>query len=412
MAAEHIMQKPRLFFSHSTKKGSAERKALMYLVDALEVDYEILLDRTKLKAGGNWRPIIRDWIRCCDAAVVLITPGSIKSEFCQYEWSTLTFRRTMQERFLIIPIYLGSTPDSIKGRPDQISEISGFFDFDDTASVISQVKERFDSEPLLRQQKRFQISLITDSLQTVSDETIDMLAANNRLDLGDWDFESDKRLRFTTKIMSVGLVRSFGALQDLRRVLGEANVDRFRTIVELIGRCSWVDMGAAQRIKACASGEAVVRSLFGLNADGTETAKCYVLTGSDKHPDDIWPIGSVLDDFTSEDHLYKRVRSELIGLLKLNDDESDATLKQELEAELRVQPVFIVLKSRALTADWLTRLRQVELFSGIIFFVLTGETITPGLLPDDAILTPMLTVGMEKKVWSDYAGTKRRLQLT
>jgi TIR domain len=412
MAAEHIMPKARLFFSHSTKKGSAERKALMCLADALEADYEVLLDRTTLKLGGNWRPIIRDWIKGCDAAVVLITPGSIASEFCKYEWSILSFRRTLQEKFLIIPIYLGSTPDAIKGRPDQISEISGSFDFDDTESMISQVKERLHSEPP-RARRRFQITLITDSLQTVSEQTIDIMAANADLDLGDWDFEGDMRLRFTTKIMSVGLARAFSALQDVRRALGDANVDKFRAIVELIGRCSWVDTGAAQRIRACALGHAAAQGLFGLNADGGETAKCYVLTGSDKHPDDSWKTGAVLDDLTSEDHLYKRVRSELIGLLNLNDDDSDATLRQELDDELRgKRPIFIVLKSKALTADWIERLRETELFAGITFLVLTGETITPGLLPDGAVLTPVLPAGLEKKVWSDYAKTKRNLQLT
>jgi hypothetical protein len=405
------MPRASLFFSHSTTEGSVERKALMRLAEALKDDYDILLDRTKLKAGGNWRQTIKGWIKGCDAAVILITPGSIASEFCKYEWSNLSFRRTLQEKFLIIPIYLGSTPDAIKGRPDQISEISGFFNFDDTESMILQVKERLDSEPL-RVQQRFQITLITNSLQTVSEQAIDIAATNNGLDLGDWDFESDKRLRFTTKIMSVGLAKAFGALQDVRRVLGDANADKFRAIVELVGRCSWVDMGAAQRIRARALDHTVEQGLFGLNADKDETAKCYVLTGSDKHPADVWPTGAVLDDLTGEDHLHKRVRSELIGLLYLTDEDSDATLKQNLDAELGVQPIFILLKSKALTADWLKRLRETELFAGITFLVLTGETITPGLLPDGAVLTPVLPVGLETKVWNDYASTKRRLQLT
>jgi hypothetical protein len=402
------MPRARLFFSHSTAEGSDERKALMRLVSVLGADYDIQLDRTKLKVGGNWRRTIIGWIRGCDAAVVLITPGSIASEFCRYEWSNLSFRRTLQEGFLIIPIYLGSAPDAIRGRPDQISEISGFFNFDDTESMILEVKKRLDSEPP-RARRRFQITLITDSLQTVSEQTIDVMAANAQLDLGDWDFESDIRLRFTTKIMSVGLARAFGALQDVRRALGDANVDKFRAIVELIGRCSWVDTGAAQRIRACALSHAAVQGLFGLNANVDETAKCYVLMGSDKHPSDIWPIGTVLDDFTSEDHLYKRVRSELIGLLYLDDEESDTTLKQELDTELSVQPIFIVLHSKSLTAVWIKRLREVELFAGVTFLVLTGETIMPGLLPDGAVLTPVLPAGLESKVWSDYARTKERL---
>src|SRR6266567_7017232 len=131
------MPKARLLFSHSTEDGSPERAALMRVADAVKADdYDVLLDRTALQAGVNWRPVIDGWIKDCDAAVILVTPQSIARDYCRYEWAILSFRRRMQKQFLVIPIYLGSAPGDINTRADQISEIGGYFNFPEIAGII------------------------------------------------------------------------------------------------------------------------------------------------------------------------------------------------------------------------------------------------------------------------------------
>jgi hypothetical protein len=410
------MPKGRVFFSHSTKDRSAERKALMAVATALEADdYEVLLDRTALEAGGNWRPIIDDWIRGCNAALIWITPGSIASQFCQYEWATLSFRRRMQKQFLILPVYLGSAPNDIKNRPDQISEISGYFGFGKVAAIIPDLKQRLAAEVDPKGELRTQVNLIADALRkSVREEVIETAARNLDIDLGIWDLAADKWLRFAIKIMGVGLLGSFGALQDLRRFFPKANEDEFRVIVELLARCSWVDAGSAQRIRACGLRDRTGRVLLGLNAEQEETAKCYVLTGSDKHPDDIWPVGIVLNDFGDDEaHLHKRVRSALVGALTL-DDPDDAALKADLDYRRDTkQPVFVVLGAEGLSKDWLKRLREAELFEGVNFLLMTGKAgDARQLLPDDAILKPLLPAGFENKLWNNYARVKRDFKWT
>jgi hypothetical protein len=408
-----MARKPRLFFSHSTEDGSSDRAILMGLADALKDDYDILLDRTSLVPGSNWRPIIDGWIIGCDAALILITPGSIARQYCQYEWAILSLRRKTQERFLILPIYLGSTPNDIKDRPDQISEISGYFNFDTIDSLGRKLKERLSAEPFLKQRTRMQILLIDQYLRETirQQQVIENAAENINLDLGAWDPTADKWLKFAIRLMAAGLTQAFPALQDLKRFFGRANADEFGYIVDLIGFCSWVDANSAHRIRACAVRDATGRTLFGLNVERAETANCYVLTGSDKHPKENWPIGTALDVFASYDDLHDRIQSALIEALQVGDEADTAALKEELDSRRELkQPVFVLLRASGLSADWLGRLCNTDLFASVNFLVLTGEAgVKPELLPDDAVLKPVLPAGFERKLWSDYAKTKRLL---
>src|SRR5262249_11324638 len=136
LGCEGVMAlKPRVFFSHSTDKGTPERAILAALVDKLRGDYAILLDRETLVPSEDWRSTLNVWIGSCDAAVILVTQQSVASEFCQYEWSILSYRRRVRPQFLVIPIYQGVTPQQIAGKPHQISEIAGYFQFDNIENV-------------------------------------------------------------------------------------------------------------------------------------------------------------------------------------------------------------------------------------------------------------------------------------
>jgi hypothetical protein len=400
------MPKAHLFFSHSTADASPERAALKRVADAVAADdYQVLLDRAALQAGGNWRQTIDGWIKDCDAAVILITPESIASDYCRYEWAALSFRRRMQKQFLVIPIYLGSAPGDINTRADQISEISGYFNFADIADIIPGLKARLATEIDVKQERRMQIELIADALRkTVKENVIDTAARNINIDIGGWDFTADTWVKFAGKVMGVGLVESYGALQDLRRFLKD-RPDEFGVIVELIGRCSWVNMDAAQHIRACALRQKPSHGLFGLNAEGEETARCYVLTGSDKHPGDLWPFGIAFNAFgDDEKQVHARVRAALIEALKIETaDPEDDDIREEvdLRRELK-EPIFVVLQAQGLDAAWIKGLCESKLFAGVNFLILTGATGTPGLLPDEAVLKPALQAGFEHKLWSTY----------
>jgi TIR domain len=406
------MSKPRLFFSHSTEDGSSDRAILMSLEEALKADYEILLDRTALVAGGDWRSTINAWIGTCDAAVILVTPESIASDYCNYEWAILSFRRK-EDSLLIIPIYYGTAPEAIKGRAAQINEISGHFNFDNINNVTRKVRERLVAEIGLKKE-RHQMTILY-VVKTLKDavgfeEVIETAAGKINLDLGTWDISSDKWFKFAVKIMGVGIGRAWPVLRDLQHFFGGANEEKFGDLVDLIGFCSWVDLGSAHRIKGCALRAAATQDPLGLNAEEVKTAKGYVLSASERGPRNNWPIGTAHAVFASYEDLTRRVQSALREALDLEDGADDAKLKKYLEARLKGEPVFVVLRAEGLNTDWLTQLRK--LFAGVTFLILTGETgTTSDLIPDDAWLKPLLPSGYEHEIWDDYDTARQFLRI-
>jgi hypothetical protein len=404
------MPKPRLFFSHSTEDGSPDRAILMGLAEALEADYEILLDRKTLVAGSDWRSIINVWIGICDAAVILVTPGSIASDYCKYEWANLSFRREAQKKFLIIPIYYGSTPNEIKARADQISEIAGYFNFDNMASVTGQVKQLLVAELVPGQRAKIQISYVEQQLRKAigQEEVIETVADKIALDLGTWDFSANKWLKFAVKIMAVGIGRAVPALRDLQIFFGRAHEEEFNDIIDLVGFCSWVDMRSAQRIKDRAGCDPSAQDPLGLNAVEAKTATSYVLSASERGLSNNWPIGIVLGVFANYEHLHQQVRSALLEALRLGPDADAAKVKRRVDA--LQEPIFVVLRADGLSAEWLKALRETELFASVNFLILTGQSgDTSELLPEDALLEPLLPDGFERKVWDTYDDAKEIL---
>lgn len=404
--------KPRLFFSHSTQTGSVERKILTDLAGSLKGKYAILLDRETLVPGEVWRSALNVWIGTCDAAVILVTPASIASEFCQYEWSLLSYREKAQPGFKIVPIYYETNPQAIKDKPHQISEILGFSQYsspqqlsEEVAAWLAEVSVQLRPAEL---QAVFIAKLLEDYVGKL--EVIDRVAARIQIEFGTWDPHVDKWRDFAIKIMGVGLERARPALRDLKQWFGNKNVEQFKDLVTLIG-CSWVDIASAQRIGALKR-HITKRGPFGLNAENPETAKFYVLSGSDRAPSNNWPVGTTHGVFKSYSDLHGQIQAALLEVLA---PDADATqLKEELELLQRdEEPVFVVLRAEGLSAAWLEDLCADDLFTWVTFFILTGEAgDSRGLLPDDAVLTPILSKGFEQRVWKSYEDTKKTLRLT
>ncbi len=402
------MMPKRVFFSHSTKDGTPERVALETLVQTIKADgYEIQLDYKASQAGKKWRERIDSYIKDCHAAVILVTPGSIASNYCSYEWSALSFRSRIQKQFPIFPVFFGSKPDDIKGRADQIYELEGYFGFAGIETIIPNLKQRLLVEIDETCEPRFQVLLIADALRDVvkDDALIEAAARNNQIDLGGFALDAGQHLRFARKIMDLGLVESLGALQDLRQIfVDKAKTDAFRTMVDLVGRCSWVKVSSSQRLRVCARSD-TARVPLGLNADNQRTAEAYILAASDRHPDESWPFGAVLDAYgAAENDFHTLVRAALIEALGFEEgDPGDAAIKSRLRVKRKGKlPVFVLLKAGGLKRAWIERLCANELFAGVTFLILTGQAGTPGLLADDGVLQPVLPEGFEDEIWGDY----------
>jgi TIR domain len=406
---DRMPEKKLLFLSHSTKDGTDAYADLQKLAASLTADFDVKFDKDEdaLPKGENWRPIINSWIENCDAAVVLVTPASVASEFCAYEWSILSYRRRYQQRFLVIPLFLGMKASTIKGRPDQIGEIIGYDDVAKIESIIPHLMQRLKAEIAERNDDRVQVTMISDALcKAVKDDAlIEAVARKHKIDLGSYDLRAGKQLRFARKIMALGgLAPSVGALRDLKHSFTDGvKAETFRAIVELVGRCSWVDAGSAQHLRLCALDKAA-RVPLGLNADSQRTAEAYILAASDTHPAESWCAGAVLDAYGAENDFLARVRSAVIEAIGIEEQDPDnAAIRNRLKLKSIInEPVFVLLRAAGLERAWIERLRTNELFAGVTFLILTGPDGTPGLLAEDAVLKPVLQPNFEQEVWSVY----------
>src|SRR5262249_48567124 len=151
-------------------------------------------------------------------------------------------------------------------KPHQISEIAGYFQFDNIENVSRGVAGILSANPIeCRRPAERQASFIATLLKRSIDreDVIDDAAARIKLDLGMWDPLVDKWLNFAVKLIGVGLERARPALRDLKQYLNEKE---FKAVVELIG-CSWVDYRSAERVAENARRQRVERHPLALNAE-------------------------------------------------------------------------------------------------------------------------------------------------
>ena len=270
-----------------------------------------------------------------------------------------------------------------------------------------------EAKLVLRDRAQLQVSYVAKLLQDAisREEVIETAADRINLDLGTWDFSADKWLKFAVKIMGAGIGLAWPVLRDLRQFFGRRNEEQFNDIVDLIGFCSWVDMGSAHRIKGCSGRDA--QDPLALNANEVRTARCYVLSASERGPRHNWPIGTAHGIFASYDDLHRQVQSALVEALSLDRDANVAKLKKRLDTLRQgAEPVFVVLEAKGLSANWLKQLRGTELFASVNFLVLTGEgEVMPGFLPEDAWLKPLLPDGFEREIWDNYESAKQILSI-
>lgn len=122
--------KPKVFISHST--DAADLRAVCFLdrlhqtlLDARNSDgteaFEVLLDRKNLDTGVEWRKEIDNWIKACDAAIVLLSEAATRSEYVKHE---VTLLQAKHELILLPVCFPSVTEEQLRERmaTQQITE--------------------------------------------------------------------------------------------------------------------------------------------------------------------------------------------------------------------------------------------------------------------------------------------------
>lgn len=109
--SEHAMFWSKIFISHSTK--TAEAQAFLDAArQALEPDFEVLLDQKGLAGNDDWRAKLYQWMDEAHGAVLLLSEAAIKSDFVALEATILTWRRFRQPSFVLLIVTLGDVDKS------------------------------------------------------------------------------------------------------------------------------------------------------------------------------------------------------------------------------------------------------------------------------------------------------------
>src|ERR687896_778565 len=72
-----------------------------------EAGHKPLLDVESLKPGDDWRARLHRWLGECDGAVILFDSLSVKSDWVRKEATILAWRRSLNDRLVLVPVFLG-----------------------------------------------------------------------------------------------------------------------------------------------------------------------------------------------------------------------------------------------------------------------------------------------------------------
>lgn len=104
------------------------------LADALEAaNFDVLLDVDDIEAATDWQERLSDMIRSVDTLVIVLTPGWIASDMCQWE-----LEEALRQNKRIIPLVHKDPSDA--PPPEEISKLNYIY-FDDRQSFGAALKQ-------------------------------------------------------------------------------------------------------------------------------------------------------------------------------------------------------------------------------------------------------------------------------
>jgi hypothetical protein len=404
------MARKRIFISHSAHRDPSARPMLDAIESKIQATglYGILLDHTTLQPGEGWRSAINAWCGGCDAAIVLVTHDSIDADFCKYEWSILSYRRTTSRNFQILPVYFGATPEDLRNKPHQIGEIQGAVTFTNIDTAWPKIDQFLQSVLPQNGPTARQAYLIANLLRAgINDPNLRELEIAKEqiaLNLGTWEPLEDPWERFAFELIGLGLGKTAPALLQLAGSFQRTRRD-WCDILDLVAG-SWVDYRSAEILKNRTLGVLNDRAV-GLNAVDGQTARLYVVKASDRRPSSTWLTADVNDAVADLDELIAEIEAALARAFGLETSPVDrAKLDWKLNNQENArQPVVVFLRTNALDDAWLAALRQR--FRFVTLFLLSGAT--PAALSGVEWLHPELPPEFEANFWIDYADNKDTL---
>jgi hypothetical protein len=351
---------PKVFISHSSGNDPAAQRVRDALYDELKAQgFEPLVDR-ELEPSEGWRERIDDWLRECDAAVIIISQDALDSKYVFYEASNLHYRRTRYRNFVIIPILLPDiSPELLRAKMDavQLHELQSISlaskGTGEDAAVAAAVWEALEMlKRLLKRVFRHQLEEeLVDSLSSRRFGNEDREAMWGLVSLNGPSglVDKDQAFALARALLDMDVPRGEQRLERLKRVahkLVSILAADTRRLINIITPFGWVDPEVALQIPLVAFGGGTARAVA-LRRDWELSVLMYLRRGccrSKVHWVEIsgsWS-GDLLDDL-------RNIRRSL-GVEVCYDNSGTTTIKRikkRLEAMLKQgDAVFLLIPAQ------------------------------------------------------------------
>lgn len=414
--------KPRVFISHST--DPADPRSVCFLdrlhqtLDAARNSdgteaFKVLLDETTLDAGVEWRKKIDDWIKVCDAAIVLLSEAATRSEYVKYE---LTLLKAKPELILLPVCFPTVTTEDLQQRmgPQQITErqilrLTENNDEEILEKLLSHLHllpqriPRHDIEHRLFNyfcSSSIDLSEISDAL------AVDSVLVGARI---------DSAQRIVRVLLEAEVESNSVRFSRLRLVL-----DRMRVKLDLdhslllnwVFPFCWVNPEAAGKLPDIAARTSRTRAVAWAREWGL-SEEMYLLRGF-CHPNAVTIYASNLDGGVGSrdndsflDHIVSCLCQKLLyrPFEKARSEEIKKRLHQKIQQREREgKPVFLVLPLEPVDKDKVKIILD-EFPSVTLFFYsesLTQSEFADLSFPSVEFLTPPLNIESERSAFEEY----------
>ncbi|RZL40587.1 MAG: TIR domain-containing protein [Rubrivivax sp.] len=286
----------RVFISHRNGRPDEVRFIRRLRDELAAAGFETLVDFERLNAGAALRQDVYTWLGICHAAVVLLSKEALgeDSAWVPTESSILAWRRTLDPKFLLIPVLMpGVEVDDLRvhlrfrdlGLHDLLC-----IPYVDEAGTIEKIKHAVQPlQPIARTPMEELAEQIEVKLDGVRDDFLEEVtrlcgAGQHQLPAG------MLRTRVAAlALLQAPLAETLAALEYLApRLSGAQDIEH---ILELVAP-SWVDLCAARWLAQCALAPAP-RPAVVVNARTQFGAEMFVRRACCRPPRTMWHLVKV-----------------------------------------------------------------------------------------------------------------------
>jgi hypothetical protein len=400
-----MAQRPLVFVSHSSiDRALTERvcELLNATDDAGHAGFQVLVDFEDLRPNVEWPRRLIEWTVRCHAAVLLLTPDAVMSDWVLKEATLLTARRTVNPDFKLFVVKFPGVDTLLDDRGycplflSMIQHVGGL----DPEAIAAAVRHNFRGPSTASTPYDELVAELEGVLSAAPDSTLDLVAAKldaipASLTLDETDRQ--RAIHTIARHLVCGQLGRFKGVHEVVDAFRRTNVAVVQHILNIVSPY-WIEPEAAGRLPPLL--EALPRKAAAINGREVAdfTAPLYI---GRAHPVSalyqLIPIGG-----GAGDQLVAHVTAEICGFMKVRRKTS-MTRDEDIIAELRDDhPVwYAVLPPPAPDQEALDEL--LDLFPTVTFILWTGEelSVDPPLARVEW-LKPPVNLAREKQARRDY----------